>query len=109
MLSESSDSYVVFNRRLLTQLNSSVVVVHDLEADLVWAWVRKIEMKETDQYKKINWLADKNLLSAKMSHARIMIFNYESKWHKDASKQRRVLCADQLLTALDNKRKEIRC
>ncbi len=33
MLSESSDSYVVFNRRLLTQLNFSVVVVHDLEAD----------------------------------------------------------------------------
>lgn len=33
MLSGSSDSYVVPSRRLLTQLNSSVVVVHDLEAD----------------------------------------------------------------------------
>ncbi len=108
MLSESSDSYVVLNRRLLTQLNSSVVVVHDLEADLAWAWVRKIEVKETDQYKKMNWLADKNLSSAKMSHARIIIFNYESKWHKDTSKQRRDLCVNQLLTALDNKWKEIR-
>ncbi len=108
MLSESSDSYVVFNRRLLTQLNFSVVVVHDLEADFAWAWIRKIEVKETDQYKKMNWLADKNLLSAKMSHARIITFNYESKWHKDASKQRRDLCVDQLLTALDNKRKEVR-
>lgn len=88
--------------------NSSVVVVHDLEADSVWAWVWKIEVEKTDQYKKVNWLADKNLLSAKMLHARIMIFNYESKWHKDASKQRRDLCVNQLLTALDNKRKEVR-
>jgi len=108
MLSGSSDSYVVSNRRLLTQLKSSVVVVHDLGADLVWAWVRKVGVEGTDQYKKVNWLADKDLLSAKMSHARIMTFNYESKWHKDASKQRRDLCADQLLTALDNKRKEVR-
>lgn len=88
--------------------NSSVVVVHDLEADSAWAWVWKIEVEKTDQYKKVNWLADKNLLSAKMLHARIMIFNYESKWHKDASKQRRDLCVNQLLTALDNKRKEVR-
>ncbi len=34
ILSESSDSYVVLNRRLLTQLNFSVVVIYDLEADL---------------------------------------------------------------------------
>ncbi len=88
--------------------NSSVVVVHDLEADSAWAWVWKIEVEKTDQYKKVNWLADKNLLSAKMLHARIMIFNYESKWHKDASKQRRDLYVNQLLTALDNKRKEVR-
>lgn len=40
MLSESSDSYVVLNRRLLTQLYFNVVVVHDLEADFVWTWVR---------------------------------------------------------------------
>ena len=109
MLSESSDSYVVFNRRLLTQVNFSLVVIHDLEADLIWAWVWKIEMKEIDQYKKMNWLADKNLLSAKMLHACIMIFNYKSKWHKDASKQRRDLCVNQLLTSLDNKWKKIRC
>ncbi len=109
MLSGSSDSYVVPNRRLLTQLNSSVVAVHGLEADPAWAWIRKVGVEGTDQYKKVNWLADKDLLPAKMPHARIMTFNYESKWHKDAPKQRRVLCADQLLTALDNKRKEVRC
>ena len=37
MLSGSSNSYLVLNRRLLTQLNSSVVAVHGLEADLDWA------------------------------------------------------------------------
>jgi len=62
----------------------------------------------TNQYKKVNWLADKDLLSAKMPHARIMAFNYESQWHKNAPKQRHDLCAEQLLTALDNKRKEVK-
>ncbi len=72
MLSGSSDSYVVPNRRLLTQLNSSVVAVHGLGADPAWAWVRKAGVEGTDQYKKVNWLADKDLLPAKMPHARIM-------------------------------------
>ena len=88
--------------------NSSVVAVHGLGADPAWAWVRKIGVEGTDQYKKVNWLADKDLLPAKIPHARIMTFNYEAKWHKDAPKQRRDLCADQLLSALDNKRKEVR-
>ncbi|KAF7511786.1 hypothetical protein GJ744_003517 [Endocarpon pusillum] len=34
-----------------------------------------------------------------------MVFNYESKWHKNAPWQRLALCADQLLSALDTKRK----
>jgi hypothetical protein len=48
------------------------------------------------------------MLPAKIPNARIMAFNYESSWLKDAPKQRRSLCADQLLSALDNKRKEVK-
>ena len=36
-----------------------------------------------------------------------MTFNYESKWLLGAPKQRCSLCAIQLLTALDNQRKEV--
>jgi hypothetical protein len=88
----------------------SIVAVHGLGANPDWAWVRKVKVKvrATDEERKVNWLADPDLLPAKIPHARIMTFNYESKCHKDAPKQRRSLCADQLLTALDNKRKEVK-
>ena len=108
VLSESSSSYVISTRRLLICYNFSIVAVHGLGAHPAWAWVRKVGAEGTDQYKEVNWLADKDLLPAKIPHARIMTFNYESRWDKDAPKQRRSLCAGQLLTLLDNKRKEVR-
>jgi hypothetical protein len=96
----------------------SIVAVHGLGANPKWAWVRKVRVKVEaseeermngmrvkldDREKIVNWLADQNLLPAKVPDARIMTFNNESKWHADALKQRRSLCAEQLLTALDNK------
>ena len=68
--------------------------------------MRKVK-DATGEEKKVNWLADDDLLPNKIPNARIMTFNYESKWHADAPKQRRSLCAEQLLVALDNKRKEV--
>ena len=64
-------------------------------------------MKDGNKEVHVNWLADDTLLPAKLSDSRIMTFSYESKWHSGAPKQRRYLCATQLLTALDNKRREV--
>ena len=64
-------------------------------------------MEYNDKEVHVNWLADQNMLPAKLPDSRIMTFNYESKWLLKAPKQRRSLCAIQLLTALDNKRKEV--
>lgn len=64
-------------------------------------------MKAGDQEVHVNWLADKTMLPAKLPNSRIMTFNYESKWFLEAPRQRRSLCAIQLLTALDNQRKEV--
>lgn len=64
-------------------------------------------MKDGDEEVHVNWLADEILLPAKLPNSRIMTFNYESKWFLEAPKQRRSLCAIQLLTALDNKRREV--
>ena|ERR1700694_4318091 len=88
----------------------SIVAVHGLGANPDWAWARKVNVDSgaSGEGRNVNWLADPDLLPAKIPHARIIAFNYESKWHKDAPKQRRSLCADQLLTALDNKRKEVK-
>lgn len=64
-------------------------------------------MEDGNKEVHVNWLADDNMLPAKLPDSRIMSFNYESKWLLGAPKQRRSLCANQLLTALDNKRKEV--
>jgi hypothetical protein len=66
-----------------------------------------VKVDATGKEKKVNWLEDHDLLPSKLPNARIMNFNYESKWHADAPKQTRSMCAEQLLTALDNKRKEV--
>lgn len=69
--------------------------------------MRKVKVEATGQEKTVNWLADNDLLPKIVPNARIMTFNYESKWHADAPNQRRSLCAEQLLAALDNQRREV--
>jgi hypothetical protein len=61
----------------------------------------------TGKERKINWLKDLNMLPLDIPNARIMAFNYESKWIADAPKQGHFSCAEQLLTALDNQRREV--
>ena len=88
---------------VLTHLSFlSIVAVHGLGATPDWAWIRKV-----DKEVHVNWLADENMLPAKLPDCRIMTFNYESKWLLEAPKQRRSLCAIELLTALHNKREEV--
>jgi hypothetical protein len=81
----------------------SIVAVHGLGSTPDWAWIWSGDDKKVH----VNWLADEILLPAKLHNSRIMTFNYESKWLLGAPKQRRSLCAIQLLTHLDNKRKEV--
>ncbi|KAM0799521.1 hypothetical protein BDR22DRAFT_855691 [Usnea florida] len=82
-----------------------IVAVHGLGATPDLAWIRKV--KDGDREELVNWLADKNMLPAKLPDSRIMTFNYESKWLLGAPMQRRNLCAIQLLTAIGNKREEV--
>ena len=50
-------------------------------------------MKDGNKEVHVNWLADENLLPAKLPDSRIITFNYESKWLLEAPKQRRSLYA----------------
>ncbi len=86
-------------------LSLSIVAVHGVGASPDWAWVRRVQHGSEEIH--VNWLVDERMLPAKLPDSRIMTFNYESKWLLGAPKQRRSLCAIQLLTALDNKRKEV--
>jgi hypothetical protein len=85
---------------------ASIVAVHGLGANPEWAWVWKVNGAHDQHMRTVNWLQD--LLPEKIPYARILTFNYESKWHNDAPKQRRTLCADQLLIALHSQRIEVR-
>lgn len=64
-------------------------------------------MKDGDREVHVNWLKDPDMLPLKLPNSRIMTFNYESKWLSEAPKQECSFCAIQLLTALDNQRKEV--
>ena len=86
-------------------LHLSIFAVHGLGASPEWAWIRKV--KDGSRNVHVNWLKDPEMLPSKLPNSRIMTFNYESKWLLAAPKQRRSLCAIQLLTALDNRRNEV--
>ncbi len=90
-----------------TLMPYSIVAVHGLGANPDWAWTWKRAATASEEEIHVNWLRDEDMLPSKIPHARILTFNYESTWHKDAPRQRRSLCADQLLTALDNQRKQV--
>ena len=85
----------------------SIVAVHGLGAIPDWAWIWKREATMSEEEIHINWLRDEDILPSKITHARIMTFSYESTWHKDAPRQWQSFCVNQLLTALDNQRKQV--
>ncbi|KAK4967596.1 hypothetical protein LTR66_011906 [Elasticomyces elasticus] len=83
----------------------SIVAVHGLGANPAWAWVRKTNVNGEEIL--VRWLQDEDMLPSKIHNARIMTFNYPSKWHSNAPYQRRSLCAEDLLGALVNLRKDV--
>jgi hypothetical protein len=76
------------------------VAVHGLGANPKYAWVWDPENKP------VNWLVD--CLPDKIPFPyRVMTFNYDSKWHYDAPKQRLSLISNELLTRLRNEREKV--
>jgi hypothetical protein len=93
--------------RLLTLGFYSIIAVHGLGANPDWAWVGKKQDDEGNEV-HVNWLSDTNMLPSELPGTRIMTFNYESQWFLGNLKQRRSLCAVQLLHSLINQREEVR-
>ncbi|KAF2964765.1 hypothetical protein GQX73_g8791 [Xylaria multiplex] len=80
-----------------SNLYLSIVAVHGLGSNVDWSW--------TWQDKKghrppVHWLKDPNMLPNVMPHARIIAYNYESRWHADAPKTRLELCGEELVKSL---------
>lgn len=84
---------------LITQ--SSIVAVHGLGSHVDWSWTSKHGVKH------VHWLKYPDMLPAKVPNARIMTYNYDSKWHRNAPRTRLHLCGKDLITNLHNFRNNV--
>jgi hypothetical protein len=85
---------------------NSIVALHGLGArpEYAWVWLPKNNppgRNTPDQ--PYNWL--KHLLPTELC-CRVLAFNYESRWHRDAPQQRLPSISDTLLNALRSKRED---
>ncbi|WQF87977.1 Putative alpha/beta hydrolase-1, NACHT nucleoside triphosphatase [Colletotrichum destructivum] len=77
-----------------------IIAVHGLGSNVDWSWTWK------DGEKRVNWLRDHDMLPARVPKSRIMVYNYESRWHADAPKTRLQLCGEQLVQNVHSFRRD---
>lgn len=74
----------------------SIIAVHGLGSDVNWAWTWKDPADPENPALHVKWLQDPNMLPAIVPHSRILLYNYNSRWQKDAPKTRLSLCGEEL-------------
>ncbi|KAK1688656.1 pfs domain-containing protein, partial [Colletotrichum godetiae] len=77
----------------------SIIAVHGLGSNVDWSWTWK------GGGERVDWLQDPDMLPAKIPKSRIMVYNYESRWHVDAPKTRLQLCGEEFIHALHSFRR----
>ncbi|KAM0278410.1 hypothetical protein ACHAQH_005165 [Verticillium albo-atrum] len=88
------------NRPALEQVYGSleakvdIIAVHGLGSDVDWAWTWK-DPENTGHY--VKWLEDPAMLPAIIPDSRILLYNYDSRWHANAPKVRLSLCGEDLI------------
>ncbi|KAH8751120.1 hypothetical protein F5883DRAFT_578658 [Diaporthe sp. PMI_573] len=76
---------------------SSIIAVHGLGANVDWSWTWK---DATDPGRHVKWLQDPDMLPAVVPKSRIMLYNYDSKWHANAPRTRLQLCGEDLVRSM---------
>ncbi|KAL7934294.1 peptidase C14 [Trichoderma chlorosporum] len=76
-----------------------VVAVHGLGANVDWSWVWQ---DKTGQRSPVHWLRNPDMLPAVVPKARILAYNYESRWHINAPQLRLQLCGKEFMRSLHN-------
>ncbi|KAI0429177.1 hypothetical protein F5Y09DRAFT_357077 [Xylaria sp. FL1042] len=74
-----------------------IVAVHGLGSNVDWSWTWQ---DKKGRRPPVHWLKDVNMLPSVVPHARIITYNYESRWHADAPKTRLELCGEDLVKSL---------
>lgn len=80
----------------LNQLDS-IIAVHGLGANVDWSWTWR---DKAGSRPSVNWLKDLDMLPATVPRTRIIAYNYDSRWHKNAPKTRLELCGEEFVHSL---------
>ncbi|KAF6802152.1 ankyrin domain protein, partial [Colletotrichum musicola] len=75
----------------------SIVAVHGLGANVDWSWTWK-DPKTPGRH--VNWLQHPDMLPTVVPRSRILLYNYDSRWHADAPKIRLSLCGEALIRSI---------
>ncbi|KAK3357688.1 hypothetical protein B0T25DRAFT_166748 [Lasiosphaeria hispida] len=78
-----------------TETYIDIIAVHGLGSSVDWSWTWR---DKSGQSPPVHWLRD--LLPAIVPNARIIVYNYDSKWHSNAPKVRLQLCAEDLVQSV---------
>ncbi|KAK0710931.1 hypothetical protein B0H67DRAFT_583780 [Lasiosphaeris hirsuta] len=78
-----------------TETYIDIIAVHGLGSSVDWSWTWR---DKSGQSPPVHWLKD--LLPAIVPKARIIVYNYDSKWHSNAPKVRLQLCAEDLVQSV---------
>lgn len=101
-VSRSNSSYVYH-----TDAFESIVAVHGLGSNVDWSWTWKDDTQLVNgKPRLVNWLSDEGMLPAKVSRARILAYNYESRWHMNAATTRLQVCGKHLADAIHEFRED---
>ena len=102
----SSECYRAFRLEIVPN-EPSIIAVQGLASNPEKSWIWKAQSKEDkyavkfgDKCEPVDWL--KELLPVDLPNARIMAFNYESRWRGNAPHQHIGTCATRLLDSLRN-------
>ncbi|KAH7161129.1 hypothetical protein EDB81DRAFT_943854 [Dactylonectria macrodidyma] len=86
---ESSDSVEV-----------DIIAVHGLGANVDWSWTWRDKTDKTDPPHLVNWQKDPGMLPAIVPKSRIILYNYDSRWHANAPRTRLQLCGEDFARAV---------
>ncbi|KAH7123000.1 hypothetical protein EDB81DRAFT_913094 [Dactylonectria macrodidyma] len=74
-----------------------IVAVHGLGANVDWSWTWRDKARPSST---VNWLKDPHMLPKVVPNSRIMVYNYDSRWHADAPRTRLQICGEEFVRNL---------
>ncbi|KAK4074614.1 hypothetical protein Purlil1_12943 [Purpureocillium lilacinum] len=86
-----------------TEAQVDIIAVHGLGADVDWSWTWK-DPENPDRH--VKWLQDSDMLPKVVPYSRILLYNYDSRWHANAPKIRLSLCGEDLIRSVRDFREE---